>query len=475
MSRLIISTGDVSDVDGFYALSVYAKTGADCLFIMNYPSYVADPAMTNSNKSDPGKLPPGLGYQYPASALMTKGTPPVQAFVNGDDAHRTLTNYGYSMSKYVWTEASSAGRLFFQIGGVNSINPFSSSAIKIEPVVYKAAFTEDKPVIDISQIGCKGLCIEGTVLTTDQTPTMDFTLTNYDEIYIDFCGSMAFLTDEWVNKLEEVSGKIKGVFIMGGVRADVPPETMSAIPKTLNRFSCATMNQLYHPENSARFLKFLENHNPKPSLMNEHVGVPTFPVYIVTNNSVPDLKTVADIESFLDMNGMSVKETPFLRALEQQYYASPYAPAKKQAFDFYAAKALVDAISNNLPNFPKAVIYYDDKYGVTLVKPGSATNANTPPKILQTFIDVQLGKKIADTEAIVSKATADAEAKTAEGDMDGAGKARGLAGFMQGSINSFKIEQDKLRGIVLSVYDGAYNVKYNRDASKLSWNSSTNN
>lgn len=57
MSRLIISTGDVSDVDGFYALAEYAKTGADCLFIMNYPAYVDDPPIPNkNNKGDPGLL-----------------------------------------------------------------------------------------------------------------------------------------------------------------------------------------------------------------------------------------------------------------------------------------------------------------------------------------------------------------------------------------------------------------------------------
>ncbi len=39
--NLIISSGDISDVDGFYALACYAKTGSDVLFVMNYPAYVA--------------------------------------------------------------------------------------------------------------------------------------------------------------------------------------------------------------------------------------------------------------------------------------------------------------------------------------------------------------------------------------------------------------------------------------------------
>lgn len=38
--KLIITTGDISDVDGFIALAEYAKSGADVLFIMNYPAYL---------------------------------------------------------------------------------------------------------------------------------------------------------------------------------------------------------------------------------------------------------------------------------------------------------------------------------------------------------------------------------------------------------------------------------------------------
>lgn len=40
MSSLIITTGDISDADGFICLADYAKhTDADILFIMNYPAY----------------------------------------------------------------------------------------------------------------------------------------------------------------------------------------------------------------------------------------------------------------------------------------------------------------------------------------------------------------------------------------------------------------------------------------------------
>lgn len=40
---LIISTGDISDADGFLGLSEYAlKTTSDILFIMNYPAFLGN-------------------------------------------------------------------------------------------------------------------------------------------------------------------------------------------------------------------------------------------------------------------------------------------------------------------------------------------------------------------------------------------------------------------------------------------------
>jgi hypothetical protein len=92
---LIISSGDISDVDGFFALAEYSKvflnaacaalcclnlnestcprplsafdsvfcppkTGADVFFVMNYPAYVGE-----ENKDDSYHIhQPGLGYKY---------------------------------------------------------------------------------------------------------------------------------------------------------------------------------------------------------------------------------------------------------------------------------------------------------------------------------------------------------------------------------------------------------------------------
>ena len=39
---LIITTGDLSDVDGFLALAEYFKTGKDVMYILNYPAYLGE-------------------------------------------------------------------------------------------------------------------------------------------------------------------------------------------------------------------------------------------------------------------------------------------------------------------------------------------------------------------------------------------------------------------------------------------------
>ena len=92
--RLIISSGDISDVDGFLALAEYSKvrmlllnvaiyllhhievlylsncvyietlwipkTGADVIFVMNYPAYIGEETADESYHIHH----PGLGYKY---------------------------------------------------------------------------------------------------------------------------------------------------------------------------------------------------------------------------------------------------------------------------------------------------------------------------------------------------------------------------------------------------------------------------
>ena len=57
MKNLIISTGDISDIDGFFALNEYVKTNNNVLFIINYPAYINNIEITESTTNDNG-----LGY-----------------------------------------------------------------------------------------------------------------------------------------------------------------------------------------------------------------------------------------------------------------------------------------------------------------------------------------------------------------------------------------------------------------------------
>jgi len=68
--NLIISTGDLSDADGFYALANYAKSNADVIFIMNYPAYLN--VSEESTLEKEGEQAYGLGYEYNASTYFDK-------------------------------------------------------------------------------------------------------------------------------------------------------------------------------------------------------------------------------------------------------------------------------------------------------------------------------------------------------------------------------------------------------------------
>ena len=69
--KLIITSGDCSDFDGFLALPFYYKAAikknCDILFMMTYPQYLADSAGDGdalADGEDPYKQEAGLGYNY---------------------------------------------------------------------------------------------------------------------------------------------------------------------------------------------------------------------------------------------------------------------------------------------------------------------------------------------------------------------------------------------------------------------------
>jgi len=294
--KLIVSTGDISDVDGFIALARYAQTGCDALFIMNYPAYIG---VQNANPEFHAKNP-GLGYLYNSAEVLTPLTKEgkYKEFLSkfpADDQNQcmklALTNMAFTLATQVWNEQSPKGKLLFQIGGINSTNPFSPTAIKNEIMVYWEHYARCSTGVTLG-------AEEGTMYDTNGLPT-ELPWATYNNIFMDFNGSMAFWNDSWEDgRLKNLSA----VFIMGGVYSDVAPTTMPAIANSLNRFSCATMNQIYHPKKTAAFFDF--------------VAKEKIQAFIVPNNAVLALKDAAAMKTFIESNGVA---GDFLLAIANAY------------------------------------------------------------------------------------------------------------------------------------------------------------
>jgi len=398
--RLIISSGDISDVDGLYAIAKYAFTGCDVLFVMNYPAYI-------NEDSDVGPLLPGLGYKYKTvsyletfeaghtSQTSTPGYVKYNALLNdiyGDIADlsvrvkQILTDMAYSMVARTWTDVNfpNKGKLYFCIGGVNSFNPFSMANLKNEIYVYSTLMAVYKSKSGgVTNVETRMLrlspCNEGVIFershyamaiipegcTQVESSIRDLVL-QYEVVYIDFNGSMAFFNGEWERTLRDCRDTIKGVCVMGGVYSFEPPGTMPSIAGVLNRFSCATMNQLYHPLNTAKFFRLL--------------GELNILVYIIANNAVGTQETIDNTNTKTDDGWMKffninfsnnyfhsqlLGGTSVLQKFAHVYYNCEYAPPRR-AFDFYTAVAL-DSLIGNVKIGSDANLFFDGMYGIVLV------------------------------------------------------------------------------------------------------------
>eukprot|EP00291_Cryptomonas_curvata_P009532 CAMPEP_0172202078 /NCGR_PEP_ID=MMETSP1050-20130122/30413_1 /TAXON_ID=233186 /ORGANISM="Cryptomonas curvata, Strain CCAP979/52" /LENGTH=1356 /DNA_ID=CAMNT_0012879911 /DNA_START=122 /DNA_END=4192 /DNA_ORIENTATION=+ len=343
---LIVSTGDISDIDGFFALSEYAKTGADVVFVMNYPAYINVKEDKEDTKFDVSN--PGLGYKYDARRVheSTKAMfPQAKEYIEFMDSYtdnsssdlvdhndrmkRALTDLAFAMAKKVWeeVESSSKGALMFCIGGINSINPFSETNIKNEVLVYSRLIRQPLEKLEP---------IQGHIYDS-LGKQCSLHWTEYSQVYMDFNGSMAFWSGHLATDLssEQIVKKIKGAFIMGGVYSETLPVTMPSIPGVLNRFSSATMNQLYHPQHTADFFAFLKQFQ--------------IPTWTISNNAVQDrIHDDEGIAAFLSSNGLEGGE---LKALALAHYNSPYKmkPPKKP-YDYYCSLALTSVLNSEKPN-----------------------------------------------------------------------------------------------------------------------------
>ena len=118
-----------------------------------------------------------------------------------------MTDIAFDLTKRVWRDlpVEGRGRCFFCIGGVNAINPFSATAVKNEIFVYAEAVSKDAKRIRPD---------EGAFYDMSGNLMPAFDISVYDEVYMDFNGSMAFFNDDWRKRLSEVAsvGKVTAIF-----------------------------------------------------------------------------------------------------------------------------------------------------------------------------------------------------------------------------------------------------------------------
>lgn len=399
--NLIITTGDISDVDGFYALAKYAETGADVIFIMNYPAYFDNQA-TQKYQNDlktqflnmKDTIDMGLGFsdfdavefhKYTMNNKYNKEdinyfkqdnnanvTEYVQAYIKfmnkfDNDMFKAITVMAAYMCATVWNEAkglgenNEKGELYFAIGGINIINPFSKETLKNEVLVYsKLILNNDFDTFYSDNFA--NVQVNAAKLVNDLIFKQEDNIWNKQidynaifggkNIYLDMNGSATFWNKTWETRLN--LGTLKGFHVMGGVLGYETPLTVGPFP-TLKRFPAATMNQLYHPSKTLQLFQYVYDKK--------------IPIFVVPNNSI-----ILDEKLTEHIKDIFPKQT-FLHNLATEFYNSPIlgnpTPAKKERkpFDYITALSLVKQINENCatPN-QSYYITVDGNFGMTIVR-----------------------------------------------------------------------------------------------------------
>ena len=108
-----------------------------------------------------------------------------------------LTDTAFALTQKVWMDipmvtTGERGKCTFCIGGVNRVIPFSAAKVKNEILVYVHQVPQDTPQI---------VPEEGAFYDSAGKRVEDWDLSEYDEIYMDFNGSMSFFDEKWKLKL----------------------------------------------------------------------------------------------------------------------------------------------------------------------------------------------------------------------------------------------------------------------------------
>ena len=418
--KLIITTGDISDADGFLALAEYAlNTYADILFIMNYPAFLRFNIRAENTETDYYK-----GFNYGLGKFLEKmktNDPEYYKLFFLDDVNNDINkqNFIYWLSKItayfclkIFTEIkqkatskNKSGNLYFMFGGINKYNPFNYTNIKNEFMVYKDVILSDNKTKINNEIEkiLSDLTINDIILiylkditaitlskniynlnSFDSSEEFKTDFSDYSDIYIDGNGSISFL--ESVNNLFTsdnqiiIQDKLSGFYVMGGVLGDIEAYTMSIIPTLIHRPALATMNQYYSPNEFYKFIYYLfptrNNKNKK--------------LVFVSNNSV-----FADDNLICSLSYL-ISKSRLLELLCSYYYI--ISKGTKKPFDLMTAKILIRDLNNDISTDTELIeknissLIYSRQYGITLLYSKSKstlilinTNLKTLLKSLPVF------------------------------------------------------------------------------------------
>jgi hypothetical protein len=362
-TNVILSSGDISDVDGFFALAEYARSGASCVFIMNYPQFL-DPSIDAAEPETRNE--DGLGFTYGVNEVYVDEISPEytewhqQRYrASGGDLRSNIkqsyTDIAFRLCQRIWLETETdaglkRGDFFFYVGGINTVNPFASDAIKREAEHWFHYVDTASTMLSTT---------EGSLVDIHGKPhDLSSLLKKYDNVYMDFNGSAAFFNDDFERTLRTFTSKFRSFFVAGGVLSDQNPMTMVSNP-FLNRFSGSTMNQLYHPQYTFKLMDFIQS-----------LGVQ---IFTVSNNTVKPLESKDQIANVLHQR--KIASTTCMELVNGYYKdSSPFPP--KKLFDLYTTVALTTNISGRHVRAQTKYLYVVKKYGFCVVSGShSATTA----------------------------------------------------------------------------------------------------
>jgi len=402
--KLIITTGDISDADGFLALAEYSlNTNADILFIMNYPAFLRFDIQAENTETDYYK-----GFNYGLGKILEKMKSEDQSYYNllfleGIDNDTNKQHFIYWLSKItayfclkifreIKEKASpenKEGNLYFMIGGINKYNPFNYTNIKNEFKVYKdlilssdntktkindeiVSILDDLKIEDIKLITTNTntntniyiIYISKYIYTLKSSEEFGTDYTDYSDIYIDGNGSISFFENNLYNNLfpeknqDMIQKKLSGFYVMGGVLADIKAYTMSIIPTVIHRPALATMNQYYSPMEFVKFINYLFPYFQKENKENKKL------VFVSNNSILTDDNLICSLSYLISKSGL-------LELLCTYYYT--ISKGAKKPFDLMTAKILIRDLNNDISLTSELTeqnissLIYSRVYGITLL------------------------------------------------------------------------------------------------------------